>query len=216
MLTSMEDSAHDKDHVYRVLYVALDIASCADEVNIDVLICACLLHDIGRREQFQNPEICHAAAGSEKAYEFLVSKGFKQEYAEKVKDCIKTHRFRSDSQPQSIEAKILFDADKIDATGTIGIARTIFYQGQESEPLYSLTPEGQVSDGSGDAMPSFFREYKYKLEGLYNKFYTNRAFEIAAERRASAKAFYESMLAEVQSSYNTGKALLPKNIINNL
>ncbi|HPR40539.1 MAG TPA: HD domain-containing protein [Oscillospiraceae bacterium] len=212
MLTCMDDSAHDKDHVYRVLYVALDIAGYESSLDYDVLICACLLHDIGRREQFENPQLCHAAVGAEKAYAFLVSKGFEPEYAEKVKACIKTHRFRSDSPPQSIEAKILFDADKIDVTGTLGIARTIFYKGQLSEPLYSLLPDGQVSDGSGDTSPSFFQEYKYKLENLYTRFYTNRGAEIAAERRASAKAFYENMLREVQSSYKVGQNLLLNHI----
>ena len=42
MLSCMDDSAHDKEHVYRVLYVALDIASHEEDVNYDVLICACL------------------------------------------------------------------------------------------------------------------------------------------------------------------------------
>lgn len=214
MLACMDDSAHDKDHIYRVLYAALDIAGFEKGVNYDVLICACLLHDIGRREQFENPQLCHAIVGSKKAYEFLVSEGFEPEYAARVEACIKTHRFRSDTQPQSIEAKILFDADKIDVTGTLGIARTILYQGQVSEPLYSVMPNGQVSDGSGDTTSSFFKEYKYKLEGLYTRFYTNRGIEIAAERQASAKAFYDSMLREVQSSYKVGQDLLSKHIAN--
>ena len=138
--------------------------------------------------------------------------GFKTEYAENVSSCIKTHCFRTDAPPQRIEAKILFDADKIDATGTLGIARTIFYKGQVSEPLYSLLPDGQVSDGSNDKIPSFFQEYKYKLEGLYSRFYTNRGAEIAAGRQTAAKAFYESMVHEVQASYKAGKALLHRQI----
>jgi uncharacterized protein len=71
MLSCMDDSAHDKDHIYRVLYVALDIASHEADVNYDVLICACLLHDIGRREQYENPQLCHAHVGAEKAYNFF-------------------------------------------------------------------------------------------------------------------------------------------------
>lgn len=212
MLACMDDSAHDKEHIYRVLYVALDIAGYEEDVNYDVLICACLLHDIGRRQQFENSKLCHAIIGSEKAYEFLVSKDFEPEYAEKVKECIRAHRFRTDFQPQSIEAKILFDADKIDVTGTLGIARTLFYKGQASEPLYSLMPNGQVSNGQGDVLPSFFQEYKFKLEGLYTRFYTNRGAEIAAERQASAKAFYDNMLREVESSYRVGQDLLLQHI----
>ncbi|MGC6177491.1 HD domain-containing protein [Lacrimispora sp. 38-1] len=213
MLLCMKDSAHDKDHIYRVLYVALDIASHEDNVNYDVLICACLLHDIGRKEQFENPKLCHAIVGSKKAYDFLISNGMEIEYAKKVSSCIKTHRFRTDTPPQSIEAKILFDSDKIDVTGTIGIARTIFYKGQVSEPLYSLQPNGQVSDGSSDKNPSFFQEYKYKLEHLYSRFYTKRGKEIATQRQASAKSFYENMLNEVQSSYSVGQDFLSNHLM---
>ena len=85
MISCMEDSAHDKEHIYRVLYNALRIARKEKNVDYDVLICACLLHDIGRKEQFENPELCHAIVGSEKAYSFLVSKGYEIEYAEKTR-----------------------------------------------------------------------------------------------------------------------------------
>ena len=70
MLSCMEDSAHDKDHIYRVLNHAMEIAKSEENVDYDVLICACLLHDIGRKEQFEDPSVCHAAVGGEKAYQF--------------------------------------------------------------------------------------------------------------------------------------------------
>ncbi|WP_024292816.1 HD domain-containing protein [Lacrimispora indolis] len=170
MLSCMKDSAHDKDHIYRVLYVALDIASQECNVNYDVLICACLLHDIGRNEQFKNPKLCHAAIGSQKAYNFLISNGYKAEYATHVSSCIKTHRFRTDAPPQSIEAKILFDADKIDATGTLGIARTIFYKGQVSEPLYSrfYTSRGlEVASERRAAAISFYESMVHEVQSSY-------------------------------------------------
>ena len=71
MLECMQDSAHDKEHIYRVLYVALDIAEQERHVDYDLLIAACLLHDIGRQEKFENPSLCHAVAGAEKARTFL-------------------------------------------------------------------------------------------------------------------------------------------------
>lgn len=204
MLTCMKDSAHDKEHIYRVLYTALDIAEHESNVNYEVLIVACLLHDIGRQEQFDDPSLCHAVVGAEKAYDFLTKNGFSTEFAKQVSSCIKVHRFRSSNPPRSIEEKILFDSDKIDATGTLGIARTIFYKGQVGEPLYSLKENGEVSDGSDDTAPSFFQEYKYKLEGLYSKFYTKRGKEIALQRQHSAVSFYENMLNETTVSYKTG------------
>lgn len=213
MCSCMKDSAHDKEHIYRVLFVALDIAQSEPEVDGDVLIAACLLHDIGREEQYHNPEVCHAAAGAEKAYRYLTGLGWEEERARHVKACIETHRYRTDRIPRSTEAKIVFDADKIDATGTLGIARTILYKSQFSEPLYSMLDDGTVSDGSGDTVPSLFQEYRFKLEKLYDKFYTKRANEIAAERRGSAAAFYESMLKEVRASYEPGRTLLEKMIM---
>lgn len=213
MCQCMSDSAHDREHVYRVLYVALDIASCEKEVDMDILIAACLLHDIGRKEQFENPALCHAQIGAKKAYDFLISKGYGEHFAQRAASCIRTHRYRNNEKPDTLEAKILFDADKIDATGTLGIARTLFYIGHAGEPLYSLDADGNVSDGTSDTEPSFFREYKYKLEKLYSKFYTERGVQIARQRQESAVSFYENMCHEVQESYVVGKELLFANVV---
>lgn len=208
MLSCMDDSAHDKEHVYRVLYHALEIAKTLNNVDYDVLIAACLLHDIGRKEQFENPALCHAAVGSEKAFAFLTKTGFEPEYAERVRHCIKTHRYRENNLPESLEAKILFDADKLDVTGAMGIARTLIYKGIVSEPLYSLLPNGMVSDGAQDTMPSFFQEYKYKLEHIYDHFYTEKAASLAEERRQTAVNFYVSLYREAESSYQAGRNAL--------
>lgn len=210
MLSCMEDTAHDKEHIYRVLYQALDLAATVNPVDYDILIAACLLHDIGRKEQFENPAICHAMAGGEKAYQFLLKHGFEPCYAEHVKQCIQTHRYRRNQPPQSLEAKILFDADKLDVTGAIGIARTLLYKGIVSEPLYSVLPNGFVSNGENDETPSFFQEYKYKLEKLYSSFYTQRAREIGGQRQRIAIEFYNSLYEEVASSYQYGRKELEK------
>ena len=106
MLSCMRDAAHDKEHIYRVLYNALNIAQAESDVDYDVLITACLLHDIGRDEQFKNPKLDHAEVGGDKAYKFLTGNGFSVEFAENVKSCIVTHRFRKSRPPESVEAKI--------------------------------------------------------------------------------------------------------------
>lgn len=204
MLFCMDDSAHDKEHIYRVLYNALDIAQTEENVDYDVLICACLLHDIGRKEQFENPGVCHAMVGAEKAFRFLLEHGFSEEFTQKVCACIRTHRYRKDNLPQSIEAKILFDADKIDVSGAVGIVRTLVYKGQVGEPLYSLKSDGQVSDGENDREPSFFQKYRYKLQNLYESFFTARGAELAGMRQEAAAAFYNSMLQEITGTYENG------------
>lgn len=208
MKICMGDSAHDREHVYRVLYAALAIAAQEKEVDDDILTAACLLHDIGRKEQFENPKLCHAQVGAQKAYVYLLKKGWEEERAARVRDCIESHRFRSGHQPESREAKILFDADKLDATGALGVARTLLYQGAMAEPLYLVREDGSVSDGSGDLEETFFREYKEKLEKLYDQFYTAGGKEMAAERRKAAEEFYQSLLREASSVRETGIKLL--------
>ena len=200
MLSCMEDSAHDKEHIYRVLYHGLEIAKTENHVDYDVLIAACLLHDIGRREQFENPALCHAIVGGRKAYNFLTEHG------------IETHRYRQNQRPESPEAKILFDADKLDATGAMGIARTLIYKGIVSEPIYSVLPDGRISDAKHDQEPSFFQEYKYKLEGLYSGFYTKRAAQIAGERQRIAVDFYNCLYQEASFSCLRGREELERQI----
>lgn len=208
MLSSMADSAHDAEHVYRVLYNALEIAKGMENADQDVLIAACLLHDIGRKDQLEDPSKCHAQVGSEKAYAFLLEQGFGEAFAAQVRHCILTHRFRKRLPPQTVEAKILFDADKLDVTGALGIARTLMYKGNVTEPIYTKNPDGTLCDGSGDAPASFFREYKFKLEKLYDKFYTEAGAQLAMQRREAAAAFYESLYREVNSGYVSGQKLL--------
>ena len=71
MLSCMAESAHDREHVYRVLYLALDIARTEPEADRDVLIAAALLHDVGRPEQTADQTLDHALVGAEKAEAFL-------------------------------------------------------------------------------------------------------------------------------------------------
>lgn len=212
MLACMTDSAHDREHVYRVLYHAMDIAKHEAHVDYDVLICACLLHDIGRKEQFEDARLCHAQVGAGKAYDFLIDNHFDLSFAEKVAHCIGCHRYRGDNPPQSIEAKILFDADKLDATGALGIARTLIYKGQVSEPLYTLDASGQVSSGENDTAPSFFQEYKFKLEKIYDKFYTEHGSRLAKQHQQTAVDYYEHIFEEVSSAYRLGKSSLAKHL----
>ena len=208
MLSSMEDSAHDKEHIYRVLFNALQIARDEEGVDHDILIAACLLHDIGRKEQFADPRLCHAAVGAEKAHRFLIEQGFGADFAEAVAHCIRTHRFRKAMPPQTVEAKILFDADKLDVTGAIGIARTLMYKADMAEPLYHVLEDGRISDGSEDLGPSFFREYKFKLEKMYDRFYTKTGEAMARQRQKIAADFYESLYREVNTGYWDGKQML--------
>ena len=194
------DGAHGKEHVYRVLHHAREIARTQPEADRDVLTLACLLHDIGRREQAENPQLCHAQVGAEKAAAFLREKGFPAGQIQRVCDCIRTHRYRKETPPATIEAKILFDADKLDVCGAMGMARTLLYNGRWGEPVYTRLENGHISDGRGDGAPSFFQEYTYKLEKMYDRFFTRRGRELAEERRQIAADFYTHLLREAREA----------------
>lgn len=194
----MDECAHDIEHVYRVLYNALIIAKDEKDANTDVVTAAALLHDTGRPEQLENPHLCHAQVGAKKAFGFLTANGFDEGFAKHVSDCILSHRFRKDSPPKSIEAKILFDADKLDAVGAIGIARTLVYNGQTKRALYALDENGSPVLREENSDDSFFREYNYKLKKLYDNFYTDKGRAIAEERRKAAEDFFNALCLEIE------------------
>jgi uncharacterized protein len=211
MLSCMNDSSHDCEHVMRVLYIALRIAQTEQDVDRDILITACLLHDIGRDAQFKDPNVCHAAVGATMAQSFLLGIGWDERRAAWVRDCIRTHRFRGGDPPASIEAKILFDADKLDVSGAMGIARTLMYQGQVGAPLYT-TEDGKICSGDGKTFPeSFYKEYHNKLKSIHLMLYTQGARDIARARSEEAAAFFEALSEEVNDAY-AGRGILDERL----
>ena len=211
MLEQMQDAGHDRHHIYRVMNAALDIGEYitdrGEKIDTDVLIAACLLHDIGREKQYADKKIDHAYAGGQMAYDFLMGRKWPEDKANHVKECILSHRYRSDNPPQTIEAKILFDADKLDAAGAMGIARVLIYCGQVNEPLYILDEDGGIVFG-GKKSASFVQEYNYKLKKLYDAFHTERAKELAAKVQKASADFYEAIIEEISGSYESGKKRL--------
>ncbi len=86
------------------------------------------------------------------AYEFMRSLGWSEKDCKHIQECITTHRFRTDRQPESIEAKILFDADKLDVTEALGISRTLLYKGRAGEPLYAVDAANRIYEGKDGKM----------------------------------------------------------------
>lgn len=186
MYSFAKDSAHDVAHIYRVLNHALNLAKNYN-VNMDILVAACLLHDIGRPAQFADPSLCHAKVGSEMAYQFLKELGWSEEDCTHIKRCILTHRFTISAQPETIEAKILFDADKLDVIGAMGIARTLQYEGKMNVSLNE-----------------FFNEYHRKLIKLYDVFYTKEAKQLATSGKELLEKFYLELKAQLDTSAAEG------------
>lgn len=208
MLECMVDYVHDESHIYRVLNFALRIAETLPEADKDVVILSALLHDIGRRDEAKNKVICHAVAGSEEAYQFLVENGWSEKTAKHVSDCILTHRYKAKRFPTSLEAKIMFDADKLDLTGAMGVARAILFGGQIGEPFYLIGGDGMPTNGDTNEEPSLYRQYNRLLRFIGTKFYTKEATRIAQEQQQIMDMYFQAMFQEVGENYTQGKRLL--------
>ena len=160
--------------------------------------------------------VCHAALGAgEKAEKFLVKNGFEEDFAHRVAECVRTHRFRKGDAPQSIEAKILYDADKIDVCGATGIARTLLYQGHSNGALYAVRPDGSLADGLGEKGETFFGEYKRKLEGIYCRLFTARSpAKSPANGRRRHGRFIRACSPRYNASREKGRELLQRQLTN--
>lgn len=209
MDSCMRDSAHDRGHIQRVLDAALILAQKEKAVDLDILITAALLHDIGREEQFRTGE-SHASVGARMAKAYLTEQGEDEAFAQHVSDCIRTHSFRKNDPPATVEARLLYDADKLDVVGAIGAARTLLYQGRVGEPIYSVGPDGAVLGGE-EKLPSFYSEYRHKLMRLPARFLTAEGKKLAA-RRAERAARYEAALRAEAATGEAGSGwrVLPK------
>jgi len=209
MYECMKDAAHDPEHIFRVLYLSLSIASkITEKINFDILIASCLLHDIGREEQYKNQNICHAEIGGTMAKEFLLKNGWSEKDSDHVKNCISTHRFRGNNIPETLGAKILFDSDKLDAAGCLGISRTLMYKGIVGNNLYEIKNDELCLGESKNDKETFLKEYNFKLKNLYNNFYTKEAMEMAKNQKECAQSFYNNLVEQIKGIYKS------KDIIN--
>lgn len=201
-------SAHDLDHIMRVYNLCMLIATHEDQVNMNILIPSILLHDIARvREDKDTLGLCdHAVVGSEMAEDILRVLGYGEEDIKEIKHCIISHRYRSSSHPQTIEAKVLFDADKLDGIGATGIARSFMMVGQYGGKLYedltvyreseeNLLETSKFNNIIDKHSPNIEFEIKYKK--VPESLYTKKAKEIAAERKKFMEKFFETLEDEV-------------------
>ncbi|HEY63159.1 MAG TPA: HD domain-containing protein [Caldilineae bacterium] len=184
------DAAHQFDHVLRVLALAERIAR-AEGANLTVVRTAALLHDVERH----HPD--HHLRGAQRARQLL--SGYPAPFVEAVAHAIEAHRFRAGPTPETLEAQCLFDADKLDAMGAIGVARAFAYGGRHGQrlwvPLSSVDPEGPEPSPS-EHTP--VHEFVRKLARLRDVLYTATARRIAEDRHAFMLAFYQRLEAEVE------------------
>ncbi|MCX6049661.1 MAG: HD domain-containing protein [Chloroflexi bacterium] len=196
------DAAHDFDHILRVTHLGEQIAR-AEQADVVVVRLAALLHDVPVSDAEHNPDTRrkHHLAAADFARQFLTARGLGTERVANVVHCIEAHRFRDQSiQPVTLEAQCLYDADKLDSIGAIGVVRAFAYAGRYGSRLWTTSlrsiPTHEHRPTGADYTP--VHEFVYKLQQLMATLHTNTARRIGRQRHAFMVDFFDQLEAEMQ------------------
>ncbi|ELY63147.1 HD domain-containing protein [Natrinema versiforme] len=169
--------AHDRFHAKRVRDLAIRLADeCEEDVARDVLSAAAWLHDIGRPRERTGEIENHGQWAATEATELLAAESVPADKIEAIEHCLRSHSIRATSpEPETLEAKLLFDADKLDAIGARGLVRLACIVGERSGRVGG--PYAVIDDPSRLGMEpadgpdiSLLREWaKERLEALYTE-----------------------------------------------
>lgn len=196
------DPVHDFDHVLRVYRIAEQLAR-AEGADLEIVRAAALLHDSHGSapggEDTARAE--HHIASALFAGEVLAEKGWSPDRIQAVQHCIRAHRFRgNENYPETLEAKVLFDSDKLDVLGAIGAARTIAYAALDGQPAYAEPSEQFLL--TGEKVPgephSSYHEFLFKLRNVKDRMFTNSGKNLAEARHAFLLHYYDQLQAEVR------------------
>lgn len=180
-----ESGAHGLDHVLRVTRLCEEIGE-AEGADMRILIPAALFHDIARPIE-EETGIPHEEEGARIAEEYLGSIGYDAGRIRAIADAIRTHRYSTGAKPGALEAKILSDADKLDAMGAVGIARAFLQAGERG---------GGIEDAA-----DHIHEKLLNLGGLI---YTGAAAAIAERRHALLQVFADALDEETALTSGAG------------
>jgi uncharacterized protein len=187
--------SHDWGHTERVYRLCMHIGR-VEGADLEVLALAAYLHDVGRPyEDESKGTICHAEKGAEIARTLLVSYPLSDEKKQNIVHCIGSHRFRGNNPPETLEARTLFDADKLDSIGAIGIGRAFLFAGEVGAKLHN--PEADLHNTRPyTEEDTGYREFKLKLSKIKDRMLTAEGRRIATERHAYMQEFFERLQQE--------------------
>jgi uncharacterized protein len=196
---SQSDTVHDFDHVLRVYRVAERLAEI-EGADLEIVRAAALLHDSRGTMPGAEARSEHHIASAGFAAEVLAAEGWAPDRIAAVQHAIRAHRFRGRQDfPQTIEAKIIFDADKLDVLGAIGVARVMAYAALAGEPFYA-EPSRQFCQ-TGVKEPgephSAYHEYLFKLIKIKARLFTNAAQAMAEERMRFLDDYFKRLVQEI-------------------
>ena len=206
-----ECSGHNFDHVMRVFNMAMRLAK-GEKVDMEVIKLAALLHDIGGKKEMDDPtgKTDHAIESAKMARPILEKLGFSEDKINHICDCIVSHRYKNEHQPKTLEAKILFDADKLDAAGAIGLARGFAWIGKNKAHIYKKAENindyikenlngGKINGRIKDKTKhSAHIEFEIKIKFLPDKLYTKKAKQIGKERVEYSRKYLNRLEKEVE------------------
>lgn len=184
---------HRMDHTLRVVANARRLSHAYPEADAELVETAAWLHDIGRKYERQE-RISHAVISAREAEKLLPALGFSPERAQVILEAIADHRFSSGRVPASLEGRLLQDADRIDALGAIGIARTFAYA-HERELYHPTDPfaETRTLDDGQFVLDHFY----VKLLKLTETLHTTEARALATERTEFMQEFLRQIRCEL-------------------
>lgn len=193
-------ACHDWDHTCRVRRNALRIAR-VEGADLRVVEIAALMHDIGRPAELADQGVTdHAVLGAEMAPSVLRKLGVVEDaFIMHVSACILTHRYRKrdvSNVPATLEAKCVFDADKLDSIGAIGIGRSFHFAGRTGARVHNLEEEA-LSSASYSREDTAYREYLVKLRHIKESMLTDEGRRLAKKRHDFMVAFFDELNNEV-------------------
>ena len=193
------DAVHDFSHIERVYRMAERLAK-EEGADLEIVRAAALLHDADGTTPGSESRLEHHLRSAEIAGKVLASEGWSEERIKQVQHCIRAHRFRDDREPPAtIEAKCLFDADKLDVLGAIGAVRVTVYAALAGTPFYSVPSETFLRTGKEEPgeLHSAYHEHLFKLRNVEKRLYTTSAKQIAHERTQYLEEFFQRLIKEI-------------------
>ena len=191
-----DDPVHGFSHILRV-YRLCERIGAAEDADLRILRAAALLHDVSGDVHLR---LEHHLAAADFAKKQLGEEGWNAADIEAVAHCIRAHRFRNEGEnPHTIEAQVLFDADKLDAIGAVGIARAVAYALRAGMDVYGPPSEkflatGELAEGEFQTVA---HEYLFKLRHIKDRLYTKTGRSLAGKRHRLMVDFFAEWLDEI-------------------
>jgi uncharacterized protein len=187
-------SCHDYEHTLRVFNNAKMLLKFEKKADSQVVLLASLLHDIGRSEEFAEAgRVCHAEVGAKIAEKYLLENGFDMCLVSKVCRAIRVHRFRNKAEsPETLEEKILYDADKLDSLGAVGIGRAFMFAAKVGARLHNKKSEAlRAKEYSSE--DTAYREYLVKFVHIPKQMQTLQGRAIAEKELEFMREFFDKL-----------------------